>query len=185
MNFSLSDEHLDWLCTITDNHFCSSYLFFFFLCYMTDFTSTLSQTSHCLQYKSFQNTVGKGEIARYEQFLLFQQSFLPIRELSTIFLSNLKLSSANSFSLEYSKICRLGNELKCSVASSLFTFDRYCCLKQSICSNRWENQIPYVDGVVLDQIAHNAKSDLVLEIFFPSRISVFDKMLLYFILKSQ
>ena len=30
----------------------------------------------CLQYKSFENTVGKGEISRYEQFLLFQQCFL-------------------------------------------------------------------------------------------------------------
>ena len=26
-------------------------------------------------YKSFENTVGKGEIARYEQFLLFPQCF--------------------------------------------------------------------------------------------------------------
>ena len=37
----------------------------------------------CLQYKSFENTVGKGEIARNEQFLLFPvfnthlQNFLP------------------------------------------------------------------------------------------------------------
>ena len=31
----------------------------------------------CLQYKTFENTVGKGEIARYEQFLLFPQRFLP------------------------------------------------------------------------------------------------------------
>ena len=29
----------------------------------------------CLQSKSFENTVGKGEIARYEQFLLFPQCF--------------------------------------------------------------------------------------------------------------
>ena len=28
--------------------------------------------------KPFENTVGKGEIARYEQFLLFPQCFLPI-----------------------------------------------------------------------------------------------------------
>ena len=61
----------------------------------------------CLQYKSFENNVGKGEIARNEQFLLFPvfsaclENFLP-------FASNLKLSSANSFSLEESKICRLG-----------------------------------------------------------------------------
>ena len=40
----------------------------------------------CLQYKSFENTVGKGEIARNEQFLLFPQSFFyPFRELSAIF----------------------------------------------------------------------------------------------------
>ena len=35
----------------------------------------------CLQYKSFENTVGKGEIARYEQFLLFYS----FGELSAIF----------------------------------------------------------------------------------------------------
>ena len=42
---------------------------------------TLSQTSpgfYGLQYKSFVNTVGKGEIARYKQFLLFPQCFLPV-----------------------------------------------------------------------------------------------------------
>ena len=41
---------------------------------------TLSQTNQvymCLQYKSFENTVGKGEIAHIEQFLLFPQCFLP------------------------------------------------------------------------------------------------------------
>ena len=32
----------------------------------------------CLQYKSFENTVGKGEIARNEQFHLFPQCFLTI-----------------------------------------------------------------------------------------------------------
>ena len=32
----------------------------------------------CLQYKSFKNTVGKGEIACNEQFLLLPQCFLPI-----------------------------------------------------------------------------------------------------------
>ena len=33
----------------------------------------------CLQCKAFENTVGKGEIARYEQFILFPQCFLPPR----------------------------------------------------------------------------------------------------------
>ena len=40
--------------------------------------STLSQPSTvfiCLKCKSFENTEGKGEIARYEQFLLFPQCF--------------------------------------------------------------------------------------------------------------
>ena len=32
----------------------------------------------CLQFKSFENTLGKGEIAHNEQFLLFPQCFLPI-----------------------------------------------------------------------------------------------------------
>ena len=56
--------------------------------------------------KPFENTVGKGEIARNEQFLLFPvfstslNNFLP-------FSSNLKLSSANAFNLEDSEICRL------------------------------------------------------------------------------
>ena len=62
----------------------------------------------CLQYKSFENTVGKGEIARNEQFLRFPQCFFTKMESFLLFLSNLKLSSANSFSLEESKICRLG-----------------------------------------------------------------------------
>ena len=30
----------------------------------------------CLQYRPFENTVGKGEIARNEQFLLFPQCFI-------------------------------------------------------------------------------------------------------------
>ena len=32
----------------------------------------------CLQYKSSENTVGKGEIARTKQFPLFPQCFLPV-----------------------------------------------------------------------------------------------------------
>ena len=60
-----------------------------------------------LHYKAFENTVGKGEIARNEQFLLFPQCFLFV--LRTLpFSANLKLSSANSFSLEESRICCLG-----------------------------------------------------------------------------
>ena len=61
----------------------------------------------CLQYKSFENTMGKGEIAHYEQFLLFPV-FPTHLEKFLSFSTNVKLSSANSFSLKESKICHLG-----------------------------------------------------------------------------
>ena len=59
----------------------------------------------CLQYKFLENTVGKGEIARYEQFLL--SPFSTLLENFLQFTSNLKLSSANFFCWEESKICRM------------------------------------------------------------------------------
>ena len=57
--------------------------------------------------KPFENTVGKGEIARNEQFLPFPIVFYTRLDNFVLFTSNLNLSSANSFSLEESKICRL------------------------------------------------------------------------------
>ena len=60
----------------------------------------------CLQCDYFENTVGKGEIARNEQFLFFPQRFLPFKIFLPVSL-NLKLSSANCFILEESKICGL------------------------------------------------------------------------------
>ena len=42
------------------------------------FPNKPKQVSTCLQYKSFKNTVDKGEIARNEQFLLLPQCFLPV-----------------------------------------------------------------------------------------------------------
>ena len=72
---------------------------------------TLSQTSpsfYVLQYKSFENTVGKGEIAGNEHFLLFPQCFSICLENFQSFSLNLELSSAHSFTLEESKVCRLG-----------------------------------------------------------------------------
>ena len=41
----------------------------------------------CLQYMSFENNVGKGKIARKEQFLLFPHCFYPFGELSAIFIN--------------------------------------------------------------------------------------------------
>ena len=48
----------------------------------------------CLQYKTFENTVEKGEIARNGQFLLFPKVFSTFLEDFPAFSSNLKLSSA-------------------------------------------------------------------------------------------
>ena len=55
----------------------------------------------------FENTNGKVEISRNKvEFLLLPQSYLPILEEFNL-KKKIKLSSANSFSLEKSKICRL------------------------------------------------------------------------------
>ena len=72
---------------------------------------TFFQTSPCFYVSALQvffNTVRKGEIARHEQFLLFPQCFTILFGNSLPFLSNSKLSSADSFSLEEFKICCLG-----------------------------------------------------------------------------
>ena len=62
----------------------------------------------CLWNKFFEKTVGKGEIARNEQFLIFPQPFSIIFENLPQFSSNSNLSSANYFSLEESKKLCLG-----------------------------------------------------------------------------
>ena len=61
----------------------------------------------CVCSKSLLKTLGKGEIACYEQFLLFPV-FSTCLEKFLLFSLNSKLSSAISFSLEESKICHLG-----------------------------------------------------------------------------
>ena len=55
-----------------------------------------------------ENTVGKGEIAHNEQIILFRQCFLTCSVDFLPFPSKFELSSANSFSLEESKIWCLG-----------------------------------------------------------------------------
>ena len=56
---------------------------------------------------SLLKTLGKGEIARKEQFLLFPWCFIPIWRTFSNCYQNLKSLSAKSSSLEESKICRL------------------------------------------------------------------------------
>ena len=73
-------------------HIFSLYITLFIVNIVNIFWITLSQTRAgltCLQYKSFENTVGKGEIARNEQFLLFPQCFLPIWRTFCYFLQTL------------------------------------------------------------------------------------------------
>ena len=79
--------------------------FVFYYCFISFLKQPMVFT--CLRYKSFENTVGKGEIGHNEQFLLVPMfsihlgSFLP-------FPSNFKLSSAKPFSLKVSKIGPFG-----------------------------------------------------------------------------
>ena len=61
----------------------------------------------CLQYKSFENTVGKGEIAVTSNFSFSHSVFYPLENFLP-FSSNLTLLSATSFRLEESNICCLG-----------------------------------------------------------------------------
>ena len=82
----------------------------------------------CLQYKSFKNTVEKGEIAQNEQFLLCHSVFYPFKELSAIFIK-LKLSSVNSVSLEESKICHFGKGEHCRLQMlSIWYYRKFCHL---------------------------------------------------------
>ena len=53
----------------------------------------------CLQYKSFENTAGKGEIARNEQFLLSHNIFNPFEKLPTNFIK-LKIVVCKLFHFE-------------------------------------------------------------------------------------
>ena len=69
---------------------------------------TWSPLSHPDGAHVFENTVGKVKIDHNKQFLLFPQFFIPILENCLPFSSNSKVSSANPFSLEEFKICRLG-----------------------------------------------------------------------------
>ena len=65
-----------------DIHQSSSVNFIHELTILTDFDNYLVRGQALLftrlQCKSFENTVGKGEIAHYKQFLLFPRCFLTI-----------------------------------------------------------------------------------------------------------
>ena len=80
---------------------------FFFFFFLNPFPNKpwflrVCSTSHLKKQRE------KEKLPRDEQFLLFPQCFLHIWRNFLPFSSNLKLSSVYSFSLEESKICRLG-----------------------------------------------------------------------------
>ena len=80
----------------------------------------------CLQYKPFENTVGKGEIAPFPTvFSNHLENFLP-------FSSHMKLSSANSLNLEESKICRLRKGYNVAFGEKEFTFSQTTSILISI-----------------------------------------------------
>ena len=95
-------------------HFALTVNFNFFHNTILKCSLTPFQTSHvfkCLLYKSVENT-GKGIIALKEQFMFFQQCLLSVIFIKLKFfdnflpiLSELKLLSAHSFSLEEYKSC--------------------------------------------------------------------------------
>ena len=74
-----------------------TFSFFLFFTFYNDFTFirlsvelclTLSKQAlvfTCLQYKPFENTAAKGEVARNKPFLLFSTCFLPIRRTFFLF----------------------------------------------------------------------------------------------------
>ena len=72
----------------------------------------------CLQYKSFENNVGKRETARNEHFVLYPRVFFTLLEIFQPFSSNSKLSSATSFSLEDSLNLFFGKRLNLSMLKS-------------------------------------------------------------------
>ena len=73
----------------------------------------------CLQYKSFENTVGKGEIARNEQFLLFPQCFLSFLRIFCYFhqiwncrLQTFNLDRSTNLSFDKELIYHLNQNIK-------------------------------------------------------------------------
>ena len=86
-----------------------------------------------MQYKPSENTIGKGEIAHNEQFVPFQQFFYLFGERFAIIIN---CCLRNSFTLEESKICHSGMDLKAFGPRQPVALKEICllymnCLKKS------------------------------------------------------
>ena len=104
----------------------------------------------CLQYKSFENTVRKGAIARNEQFVLFHSVFYALGELSAIFIK-FKIVACKAFefeSLKFAVLIWVLSKQFLSVCSTSLLKTR--CEKErllvtsnlsfsTVFSTRWEN----------------------------------------------
>ena len=93
-----------------------------------------------LENKPFENTVGKGEIVRNEQFLLFPQCFLPIW---LTFCHSCQILSCRlqTFSLGESKICHLVMGEKSELCSKVLIPKIH--LFSNICVNHTINKYIY------------------------------------------
>ena len=105
------------------------------MCFNEQFrVNALYQTSPgftFLQYKSFENTVGKGGIARFEQYLLFPLCFLPVWRIFCHFHQIWNCRMQTFFHLEESKIWRFGKGWFFLSNYWIWHFSRfnvlYCC----------------------------------------------------------
>ena len=79
-----------------------------YLAYSVNHFSKQALVFTCLLYKSFENTMRKGEIAHEEQLLRFPTVFSTLLEKFLPFSPNLKLPSAETFSVWKPEIGCLG-----------------------------------------------------------------------------
>ena len=97
------------------------------------------------QQTAFENTVGKGEIARNEQFLLFPQCFLLNQIMVPQFVHIFNIISLFAAELEEPKICKSGKGL------TLF----FLTVSLLMMTKR-----AFVNSVDQDQTVQNSQSDL-------------------------
>ena len=64
-----------------------------------------------LKKKHFKNTVGKGENAGNQHFLLFLQCFLPFPKTNLNFSVTFMMSSSSNFNLDHSENLSFGKDL--------------------------------------------------------------------------
>ena len=80
-----------------------------------------------LKKKDLENTLGKGESADNQHFLLFPQCFLLLSKRDIINLAMFNLSSEDAFNLDQSKILSFGK------GPNLYKTKSYTSLSGSIC----------------------------------------------------